>query len=65
MLIYICLRTSIERETFIKRFVCKLLLRVKCRSQKEEKAMSKKKPAKKKKEEEEEEEEEQPEEEEW
>ena len=46
-----------KRETFIKRLVCPLLLRAKCRVEKEEKAMSQKKPAKKK--------EEEPEEEEW
>ena len=54
MLIYVSLRTSIKREIFIKKVLCKFLLRVECRTEKEEKAMSKKKPEKKKKEEKEE-----------
>ena len=66
MHIYIWLRTSEKKEKFIKIILCQLLLRAKCRAEKEGKVMSKKKPAKKKKEEEEEEEEEEePEEEEW
>jgi len=44
MLIYVSLRTSIKREIFIKKVLCKFLLRVECRTEKEEKAMSKKKP---------------------
>jgi hypothetical protein len=59
------LRSSTKNDKFIKKILYQFLLRVKCRTEKEEKTMSKKKPTKKKKEEEPEEEEEEPEEEEW